>query len=130
MNCPTCGAPQQHAHRFCPQCGESLLSQDADLGAAKVTQLFLGLPDALGEESDSVLRVSRYRQRHEFVAPEGTVHVHDHHVRLSIWVVDRPVCAISLSDGEAERLAAFLTSTASAPDRASLNPLEHDQPKA
>jgi hypothetical protein len=110
MNCPNCGTPQREDHRFCPRCGESLADQ-ADRAAAKVTQLFLGLPDAVGAESDSALRVSRYRQQHEFVAPEGTVHVHDHHVRLSIWVVDRPVCAISLSDDEALRLAEFLTSS-------------------
>lgn len=72
----------------------------------------MGLPETTGQESDSVLRASRYRQEHEFVAPEGTVHIHDQHVRLSIWVVDRPVCAISLSDEEAGRLAGFLSVTA------------------
>ena len=72
----------------------------------------MGLPDAIDKESDSVLRASRYRREHEFVAPEGTVHLHDQHVRLSIWVVDRPVCAISLSDEEARRLAEFLSVTA------------------
>jgi hypothetical protein len=113
MDCPSCASPQQPEHRFCSNCGKTLPPGGiGDAPAAKVTQLFMGLPDATGQESDSVLRASRYRQEHEFVAPEGTVHIHDQHVRLSIWVVDRPVCAISLSDQEAGRLAEFLSVTA------------------
>jgi hypothetical protein len=113
MNCPMCGSPQQREHRFCHNCGKALPPGGiGDAGTDKVTQLFMGLPDAVGDESDSVLRASRYRHEHEFVAPEGTVHIHDQHVRLSIWVVDRPVCAISLSDEEAGRLAEFLSVTA------------------
>jgi hypothetical protein len=113
MNCPSCASPKQPEHRFCSNCGKALSPGGiGDARAAKVTQLFMGVPDALGDESDSVLRASRYRQEHEFVAPEGTVHLHDQHVRLSIWVVDRPVCAISLSDEEAGRLAEFLSVTA------------------
>jgi hypothetical protein len=119
MNCPSCASPQHPEHRFCPTCGTALRPGGiADASAAKVTQLFMGLPDAAGHESDSVLRASRYRQEHEFVAPEGAVHIHDQHVRLSIWVVDRPVCAISLSDEEAGRLAEFLSVTADQHPRA------------
>jgi hypothetical protein len=55
-----------------------------------------------------VLRVSRYREEIEIETAEGTAVIPGHHVRFSIWVVDRPVCAMSLSDDEAERLAQFL----------------------
>lgn len=56
--------------------------------------------------------MSWYLQEHVFAAPEGDVTVPGHHVRFSIWFVDRPVCAMSLPEEEAGRLADFLGETA------------------
>jgi hypothetical protein len=54
------------------------------------------------------LRVSRYLEDHEFSAPEGTVTIPGDHVRFSVWLVDRPVAAISLTGSDAEDLGRFL----------------------
>jgi hypothetical protein len=115
MRCPSCGLARWPSHRFCPACGAALPSRDDGTGSAKITQVFLGLPARPDDPNDSVLRVSRYLEEHEFRAPEGIVYVHGHHVRLSIWEVDRAVCAVSLSDDEALRLAEFIMSTADLP---------------
>ncbi len=55
-----------------------------------------------------MLRVSRYLEDHEFSAPEGTVTIPGDHARVSIWVVDRPVAAVSLAGSDAEELGRFL----------------------
>jgi hypothetical protein len=58
--------------------------------------------------------VSRYFQDREVEGPEGRVVIPGHYARFSIWVIDRQVCAVSLPDGQGERLARFLL--APAPD--------------
>jgi hypothetical protein len=57
---------------------------------------------------ESVLRVSRYVDDVVFESAEGSVTIPGRHVRFSVWARERPECAISLSDGEADRLALFL----------------------
>ena len=59
-----------------------------------------------------LLRVSWYLDEHVVAAPEGDVTVPGHHVRFSIWFVDRPVCAMSLPEEEAIRLVDFLAGAA------------------
>jgi hypothetical protein len=70
--------------------------------------LFVGIPTHASDPPEPVLRVSRYLEDVEFEAAEGSVVVPGHHVRLSTWVGDRAVCAMSLSESEAERLARVL----------------------
>jgi hypothetical protein len=41
-------------------------------------------------------------------APEGTVLIPGDHARVSIWLVDRPVAAISVTQSDAEALGRFL----------------------
>jgi hypothetical protein len=43
-----------------------------------------------------------------FESAEGSVTIRGRHVRFSMWVTERPECAISLPDDEAARLALFL----------------------
>jgi hypothetical protein len=111
MFCPRCGRRQEPDHRFCPACGRALPGE-TDLVGPKVTQLFLGIPAHGDDPADPVLRVSWYLDEHVFAAPEGDVTVPGHHVRFSIWFVDRPVCAMSLPEEEAIRLADFLAEAA------------------
>ena len=122
MFCSRCGRRQELGHRFCPACGR-VLPGAPDAVGPKVTQLFLGIPAHGDDPSEPVLRVSWYLDEHVFAAPEGDVTVPGHHVRFSIWFVDRPVCAMSLPEDEAMRLADFLTETArlSATDDASMH---------
>lgn len=107
MFCPTCGAAQSNDHRFCAFCGGRMPLELFSNGP-KQTSLFLGIPTHPDDAPEPVLRVSRYRDDVEIETVDGSVVVPGHHVRFSIWVVDRPVCAMSLSDDEAERLAQFL----------------------
>jgi hypothetical protein len=74
----------------------------------KHTMLFLGIPTHPDDTPEPVLRASRYHEEIEIETADGSVVIPGHHVRFSIWAVDRPVCAMSLSDDEAERLAHFL----------------------
>ena len=113
MFCQGCGRPQASDHRFCPACGRALTPRDQGLGP-KVTQLFLGVPAHPDDAAEPVLRVSWYLEDHVFSAAEGDVSVPGHHVRFSIWPVDHPVCAMSLPEDEAARLARFLSDTADA----------------
>jgi hypothetical protein len=76
----------------------------------KVTQLFAGFPTHPSDSPESVLRVSRYVDDVVFESAEGSVTIPGRHVRFSMWVTDRPECAISLSDEEASRLTLFLQS--------------------
>jgi|SRR5215217_4168970 len=108
MFCPTCGSEQSNDHPFCGSCGGRLPLQLFERKGPKQTNLFLGIPTHPDDAPEPVLRVSRYRDEVEIESAEGSVVIPGHHVRFSIWVVDRPVCAMSLSDDEAERLAHFL----------------------
>lgn len=74
----------------------------------KITQLFAGIPTHPADPPDVILRVSRYVEDVTFEAEEGSVVIPGRHARLSVWVGDRPECAISLSDDEASRLAEFI----------------------
>jgi hypothetical protein len=55
-----------------------------------------------------LLRVSRYLKEFEIKTEDGSVRIPAHHVRFSIWSVDRALCAVSIPDDEANALAAFL----------------------
>jgi hypothetical protein len=74
----------------------------------KVTRLFLGIQTSEQDPANAALRVSRYLEDHEFTAPEGTVLIPGDHARVSIWLVDRPVAAISVTGSDAESLGRFL----------------------
>jgi hypothetical protein len=109
MYCPSCGLRQPDLHRFCVSCGSHLPSELLRSGPSpKVTQLFAGIPTHPSDPPDPILRVSRYADDVTFEASEGSVVIPGRHVRLSVWVGERPECAISLSDDEATRLAAFI----------------------
>jgi len=108
MFCPMCGTERSDDHRFCAACGGRLPVELFEHRDAKRTNLFLGIPTHPADPPEPVLRVTRYREDVEFESVEGSVVVPGHHVRFSIWIVDRPVCAMSLSDAEAERLGQFL----------------------
>lgn len=74
----------------------------------KVTRLFLGIQTTAQDPLGAVLRVSRYLEDHQFTAAEGTVVIPGDHARVSIWLVDRPVAAISVTQSDAEALGRFL----------------------
>jgi hypothetical protein len=63
----------------------------------------------------AAVRVSRYLDEIELTTRDGSVKVPSNHVRISVWIGDRAVCAISIPDDEAEKLAEFLL--AWAPDQ-------------
>ena len=79
---------------------------------SEVTRLYLGIQTSDGDPPGPVLRVSRYLEAHEFSAPEGTITVPGDHARISIWHIDRPVAAISLTGSDAEELGRFLSDPA------------------
>jgi hypothetical protein len=106
--CPACGLEQSNEHRFCASCGGRLPVEPFERRGPKQTNLFLGIPTHADDPPEPLLRVTRYVDDVEFEAAEGSVVVPGHHVRFSIWIIDRPVCAMSLSDAEAERLGQFL----------------------
>lgn len=108
MFCPSCGLQQPDGHRFCVSCGFVLPTDLIRSKQPKVTTLFPGIPTNSADPPDPVMRVSRYLEDLEVETADGSVTIPGHHVRFSIWVVDRPVCAMSLQDSEAERLARFL----------------------
>jgi hypothetical protein len=74
----------------------------------KVTRLFLGIQTSEQDPPGAVLRVSRYLEDHELSASEGSVFIPGDHARVSIWLVDRPVAAISVTGSDAEELGRFL----------------------
>jgi hypothetical protein len=108
MYCPSCGFRQPDQHRYCVSCGDQLPIDLLRPRLPKVTQLFAGMPTHSADVPESVLRVSRYVDDVVFESAEGSVTIPGRHVRFSVWVGERPECAISLSDGEADRLALFL----------------------
>jgi hypothetical protein len=108
MFCPHCGLEQPSDHRFCVSCG-TRLPQDLLRGRGpKISRWFLGIPVVASDPPHAALRVTRYVDEVEFESAEGSVKVPSHHVRFSIWAGDRAVCAVSLPDDEAERLADFV----------------------
>ena len=122
MFCPSCGFHQPDLHRFCVSCGHALPTELVRHKRPKVTQLFAGFPTHPSDPPDSVLRVSRYADDVVFESAEGSVTIPGRHVRFSMWVTDRPECAISLSNDEAARLALFLQTPASdRPDMAGIS---------
>jgi hypothetical protein len=107
--CPECRLQQPVTHRYCVACGTRLPLELVE-ELPKVTQMFLGIATHPSDPPSPVLRVSHYLRDIEISSPEGSVHIPGHHARFSIWPVDRPVCAMSLSDGETRRLGRFLLS--------------------
>lgn len=108
MYCPSCGRGQPDTHRFCFACGSPLPTDLVPLRRPKVTNLFPGIPTHAEDAPEPVLRVSRYLDDVEITSGAESVMIPGHHVRLSIWLVDRAVCAMSLTEDEAERLGRFL----------------------
>lgn len=117
MFCSTCGLEQPVAHRYCVACGTTLPVELLRPTLPKMTALFAGIPTHPSDPPEPVLRVSRYLDDIDVETPEGSVTIPGHHVRLSVWVIDRPVCAMSLPDTEADRLATFLATPAPTGDR-------------
>jgi hypothetical protein len=108
MFCPGCGLQQPDDHRYCVACGYVLPTELLHAKRPKVTMLFAGIRTHAADAPEPVMRVSRYVEDLEVETAEGSVTIPGRHVRFSIWIVDRPVCAMSLPDSEAERLARFL----------------------
>jgi hypothetical protein len=119
MFCPSCGLGQPDDHRFCVACGRALPGYLLQTHGPKVSRWFLGLPVAPSDRAGSALRVSRYVGEVELDTPEGSASVPSHHVRFSIWIDDRAVAAISLTDDESTSVAGFLL--AAIPDPPSPN---------
>lgn len=108
MYCPSCGQRQPDTHRFCFSCGTPLPNDLIPLRRPKATNLFPGIPTHAEDPPEPVLRVSRYLDDIEITSGDHSVMIPGHHVRFSIWLVDRAVCAMSLTEDEAERLGRFL----------------------
>ncbi len=108
MYCPHCGLRQPTAHRFCVSCGTRLPRDLLDQPGPKVSRWFFTLPVAPEDPPHAALRVSRYLEEIELRTTDGSVRVPSHHVRFSVWIEDRAVCAVSIPDDEAEELADFL----------------------
>jgi hypothetical protein len=108
MFCQRCGVERSSFPRFCVACGAQLPGSLVRTRLPKVTRLFLGIQTSEQDPAGAVLRVSRYLEDHEFTAPEGSVLIPGDHARVSIWLVDRPVAAISVTGSEAEALGRFL----------------------
>ncbi|HWL89854.1 MAG TPA: zinc-ribbon domain-containing protein [Actinomycetota bacterium] len=115
MFCPRCGFDQPDDHRFCMTCGAQLPTHLVSTRVPKITRLFLGIQTSEQDPAGAVLRVSRYMEDHEFSTPEGTIVIPGDHARVSIWHVDRPVAAISVTQSEAAELGRFLLDLAPAP---------------
>ena len=103
MFCPRCGLQQPHAHHFCVSCGSRLPRELLRHPGPKVSRWFWTIPIAPEDPPQAALRVSRYLDEIEITTPDGSVKV-----PISVWIDDRAVCAISIPDDEAERLADFL----------------------
>jgi hypothetical protein len=108
MYCPHCGLEQPSEHRFCVACGDRLPRELLSGHRPKVTRWFWSVPVGPEDNPQTALRVSRYLEERILETDEGSVRIPGHHVRFSVWVEDRAVCAVSLPDHEAESLAEFL----------------------
>ena len=115
MFCQRCGVDQSSDHRYCAACGAPLPGSSVRARLPKVTRLFLGIQTSEQDPPGAVLRVSRYLEDHEVSAPEGSVLIPGDHARVSIWFVDRPVAAISVTASDAEALGRFLLDPEPAP---------------
>lgn len=97
-SCARCGSSVGEAFRYCPWC--------AAPQRVKLVEFFRG--HSRIEERGRALRVSRYLEDRPV----------ERHVRFSIWSSSaakaRAEAAVSLDDGEAERLGRFLLDTAPA----------------
>ena len=109
MFCPSCRLEQPSEHVYCVRCGASLPSGLLGEPGGKRTQWFAGVKVAPGDSENAYLRVSHYSKRQRFEAPEGSVTIPGHHVRVSVWVGDEARCVISISETEGRALASFLT---------------------
>jgi hypothetical protein len=87
--CRACGNGVEDRFRYCPWC--------AAPQRRKVVEFFAPHPE-VGRDAQKALRVSRYLGDEETV-PQ---------VRFSIWNADSAEAAVSLTDEEAARVAAFL----------------------
>jgi hypothetical protein len=87
--CRSCGSAFDGRFRFCPWCGQSQ--------RLKIVEYFAAFPLAATDEMKG-LRVSRYLTR-------------PGHIRFSVWNAGEVSGAVSISESEARRLAAFLAST-------------------
>ena len=99
---------QSAEHRFCPRCGGSLPQLEDD-GPPKRSRWFAGTRISEGDPEGAFLRVTSYRKEQVLSAPECSVTVPGNHVRFSIWVDEAARCVLSIPEGEARDLAAFLT---------------------
>jgi hypothetical protein len=108
MYCPHCGLEQPSEHRFCVACGDRLPRELLSGHRPKVTRWFWSVPVGPEDNPQTALRVSRYLEERILETDEGSVRIPGHHVRFSVWVEDRAVCAVLLPDHEAESLAEFL----------------------
>jgi hypothetical protein len=88
--CPHCGNGVERRFRFCPWCSVPLRT--------KLVEFFAPHPK-VEADGEKALRVSRYLGSDE-QPPQ---------VRFSIWNVDQAEAAVSLTDEEAARLAAFVS---------------------
>jgi hypothetical protein len=113
MFCPRCGLGQPSDHRFCLSCGIRLPAELLPRRGPKVSRWFRSIPVHPEDPPGAMLRVSRYLDEFEMETAEGSVRVPAHHVRVSVWVEDRPICAVSIPDDEAETLAGFLSAEVS-----------------
>ena len=97
--CVSCRGDVEERFRFCPWCGVAQ--------RLKIVDFFRAHPAIEGDRGKA-FRVSRY------LGGELA------HVRFSVWNESarslRADAAVSLDEGEAERLARFLASSAHAPD--------------
>jgi hypothetical protein len=89
-------------------CGGRLPTELLPRHGPKVTRWFRSVPVHPEDPAGAVLRVSRYVDEFRIEIGEGSVRIPAHHVRFSIWLEDRALCAVSIPDDEAESLSAFL----------------------
>jgi hypothetical protein len=93
--CKQCGGDVQAVFRYCPWCGH--------VQRLKLTEFFFG-HDAIEGEARRALRISRY------LGDDAD----ERHVRFSVWSEAVPgrttvEAAVSLDEGEADRVARFLS---------------------
>src|SRR2546426_1543243 len=108
MYCPRCGLGQPSDHRFSLSCGARLPTELLPHRGPKVTRWFRSILVHPEDRPGSMLRVSRYLDEFDIETEDGSGRVPAHHVRLSFWLADRAVCALSIPDDEAEALSVFL----------------------
>ena len=88
MSCVQCGQKVEPVFRYCPWCGRAQ--------RRKLVEFFRGHDDL---DHGRALRVSRYFRTAD----------QDPHVRFSVWSEEGVAqAAVSIDDGEAERLGALL----------------------